>query len=115
LTRILSILSFILFIAVYSQAQPVRNNPATEGSERIIKLYPNPATSYITFDLQKTNEKGFAIQVFNFLGKKMYENLNVTTEKITVDLAEFNRGVYIYHLRDLSGKIVESGKFQVSR
>jgi hypothetical protein len=32
-----------------------------------------------------------------------------------VDLADFNRGVYIYHLRDLSGKIIESGKFQVSR
>ena len=113
--RILPILSLILLTAICSQAQPARSNPATEGTERIIKLYPNPATSYITFDLQKASEKGFSIQVYNFLGKKMYENLNVTSEKLNVDLTEFNRGVYIYHLRDLSGKLIESGKFQVSR
>ena len=101
--------------AIYSHGQSSRSNPATEGGDRIIKLYPNPATSYVTFDLQKANEKGLSIQVYNFLGKKMYENQSVTTEKVTVDLAEFNRGVYIYHLRDLSGKIIESGKFQVSR
>ena len=44
----------------------------------------------------------------------MYENQNVT-EKVTVDLNEFTRGIYIYHLRDPNGKIIESGKFQVSR
>ena len=44
----------------------------------------------------------------------MYESQNIN-EKVTVDLAEFNRGVYIYHLRDLTGKLIESGKFQVSR
>jgi hypothetical protein len=115
LRRILPILSFILLTAIYSQGQSSRSNPATESGERIIKLYPNPATSYITFDLQKANEKGLSIQVYSFLGKKMYENQSVTTERVTVDLAEFNRGVYIYHLRDLSGKIIESGKFQVSR
>ena len=113
--RILAILSFILLTAIYSQGQSSRSNPATDGGDRIIKLYPNPATSYITFDLQKANEKGLSIQVYNFLGKKMYENQSVVTEKVTVDLAEFNRGIYIYHLRDLSGKIIESGKFQVSR
>ena len=112
--RILPILSFILLTVIYSQGQPSRSNPTTEGGDRIIKLYPNPATSYITFDLQKVYEKGVSLQVYNFIGKKMYETQNVT-EKITVDLAEFNRGVYIYHLRDLSGKLIESGKFQVSR
>jgi hypothetical protein len=101
--------------AICSQGQSSRNTPTSEGGDRIIKLYPNPAASYITFDLQKINDKGLSIQVYNFLGKKMYENQSVTTEKVTVDLAEFNRGIYIYHLRDLSGKIIESGKFQVSR
>ncbi|MBK5273334.1 MAG: T9SS type A sorting domain-containing protein, partial [Bacteroidia bacterium] len=93
---------------------PTRNIPTPENTERIIKLYPNPAQSYITFDIQKSSEKGLSIQVFNFLGKKMYESQKIN-EKLTVDLAEFNRGVYIYHLRDLNGKIIESGKFQVSR
>jgi hypothetical protein len=114
LRRILFILSIILLTAIGVQGQTSRNTPPTDAADKIVKLYPNPATSYITFDLQKTTDKGLSIQVYNFLGKKMYESQNVN-EKLTVDLADFNRGVYIYHLRDLSGKIIESGKFQVSR
>ena len=34
--------------------------------------------------------------------------------KITINLSDFNRGVYIYHVVDPNGKILESGKFQVS-
>ena len=74
-----------------------------------IRLHP-----YITFDLQKGYQKGLSIQVYNFLGKKMYESQNVP-QKINVDLADFNRGVYFYYLVDLSGKVIESGKFQVSK
>jgi hypothetical protein len=80
----------------------------------VLSTYPNPATSYITFDMQKGFEKGLTISVFNFLGKKMMERPNVT-EKTTVNLNEFTRGVYIYHLIDQSGKVIDTGKFQVSR
>ena len=114
LKKILPILSIILLIAVQSQGQASRPGPATDPFEKIIKLYPNPATFYITFDFQKGFEKGYSVRVYNFLGKKMYENQNLT-EKTTINLTEYNRGVYIYHLIDRSGKIVESGKFQVSK
>ena len=114
LRRIISILSFILLIAIQSQGQSSRSNPNTDVVDHVVKYYPNPATSYITFDLQKGYEKGLSIQVYNFLGKKMYETQNIN-ERTTIDLTEFNRGVYIYHLRDLNGKIIESGKFQVSK
>ena len=110
----LTILSIILLTAIQSEGQSSRNTPATDVGDKIIKLYPNPATSYITVDLQKSNERGLSIQVYNFLGKKMYESQNMA-EKLTIDLSDFNRGVYIYHLRDQSGKIIESGKFQISR
>ncbi len=108
--RILTILSFVLLMAT-----PVLAQPAGEGNDRIIRTYPNPATTYITFDLQKNYKPGYSIQVYNgVLGKKMYESNNVG-EKTTLNLNDFNRGIYIYHLIDASGKIVESGKFQVSR
>ena len=79
-----------------------------------MKFYPNPAISIITFDFQKGFDKGYSIQVYNFLGKQVYENKNVTP-KTSIDLAAYNRGVYIYQLRDRNGKILESGKFQVSK
>lgn len=112
--QVLTILSFILLTATVSQAQVSRSLPVSDGGDKIVKLYPVPASSYVTFDFQKNTEKNLSIQVFNFLGKKMYETVNVSS-KVIVDLAEFNRGVYIYHLRDRSGRIVESGKFQVSK
>ncbi len=112
--KILLILSIILFTVTYSQAQVSRNNPIPDGTEIVLKIYPNPATSYITFDFQKGFEKGYLIQVYNFLGKKMYESQDLS-EKTTVNLSDYNRGVYIYHLVDRGGRVIESGKFQVSK
>ncbi len=79
-----------------------------------LRFYPNPATTAVTFDFQKNYEKGYSIQIFSFLGKKMYEANNLSQRTI-INLTEFNRGVYIYQLFDKHGKMIESGKFQVSR
>lgn len=113
LKRILPILSIILLTAIHSQGQSTRNAPAPDAGE-LVKLYPNPATTYITFDLQQSYQKGMSIQIYHFLGRKMYETQNIA-EKTTVNLNDYSRGVYIYHLRDQSGKLLESGKFQVSK
>jgi hypothetical protein len=97
---------------IHSNAQENRG-PVVNGTPKAI-LYPNPATAYITFDLQKGYQKGMTITVFNFLGKKMSETQNVS-EKTNLTLTDFNRGVYIYHLTDPNGKVIDTGKFQVSR
>ncbi|MEZ5035280.1 MAG: T9SS type A sorting domain-containing protein [Chitinophagaceae bacterium] len=112
--HVFTILSFMLLITITSQAQTYRGNPSAESKDRIVKLYPNPATSYITFDVKKDYTGNYMIQIYSFLGKKMYEVANIP-QKSTVQLSDFNRGLYIYHLIDMpTGKIIESGKFQVS-
>ncbi len=113
LRRFLPILSFILFTAVLANGQDNRM-PASEIQAKVLKTYPNPATTYIVFDFQKGYEKGLTIVVYNFLGRKMYENPNAS-EKTTLTLTDFNRGIYIYHVTDQSGKVIDTGKFQVSR
>jgi hypothetical protein len=113
LKRILPILAFIVLTATQTRAQENRS-PLPERPVTALSLYPNPASSYITFDLKKGYQKGLTITVFNFLGKKMSETPNVN-EKTTLTLTDFNRGVYIYHLTDLGGKVIDTGKFQVSR
>jgi Secretion system C-terminal sorting domain len=113
LKKLLPILSFILLSAISSNGQESRvPNPDVLG--KVVKLYPNPATSYINIDLQNNYQKGLTIVVYNFLGKKMYESQNLA-EKTTLSLSDYNRGVYIYHLTDPSGKVIDTGKFQVSR
>lgn len=114
LRRVLTILSFILLITSVSAGQTGRSATGSEIADRIVKTYPNPATTYINFELQNTSQKGLTIRVFNgVLGKKMYEANNVPS-KFTINLNDYTRGIYIYQLIDATGKIIESGKFQVS-
>lgn len=79
---------------------------------KVVKVYPNPATSFINFEFDKRYEPSYTISIYNFIGKKV-EDVKVTDQKLTVSLTDYYRGVYIYQLRDKQGNIVASGKFQV--
>lgn len=113
LRKILPILLLSFFTGFIANSQDSRAS-AQDIMGKVVKLYPNPATSYITFDLQKSYQQGLTITVYNFLGKKMYENQSVS-EKTTLTLTDFSRGVYIYHITNQGGKVIDTGKFQVSR
>lgn len=110
----LLLIASIFFVTTVSIAQ-TRSLPTTGGPAPIVRLYPNPATSVISFDFQKEYEQGYSIQIFNaILGRKMYEQTNLP-ERMSVNLTDFSRGIYIFQLRDKSGRMVESGKFQVAK
>lgn len=81
---------------------------------KIIKFYPNPATTTINFEFQRDYDRSYQFQIYSFLGRKVFEITNVSVNN-QVNLNDFNRGVYIFQLRDKTGKIIESGKFQVSK
>lgn len=80
--------------------------------QKIVKLYPNPATSKITVEIQKNNDKQYYLIVYNFLGKKMEEVKNISY-RTEVNLDNYYTGIYIFQLRDQTGNIIESGKFNV--
>jgi len=111
----MKLLLFILFVGltVFGQAQSGKFNPeVNEIKVKVLKFYPNPAVSVINFEFQKAFDKGFVLQVYNFIGKKVSEVSNVSA-KTSIPLTDFYRGVYIFQLRDKTGRIVESGKFQI--
>jgi len=54
LKKLLPIVSIILLTAIQSRGQS-RTFPQ-DVADRIVKFYPNPATSFMTFDLQKSSE-----------------------------------------------------------
>ena len=113
--KLLLILSLSLVSIVQANAQN-RQAPVPEIvlQTSILRFFPNPATTVITFDFQKNYEKGYSLQIYNFLGRKMVEQTNVA-DQTTINLTDFTRGVYIYKLFDKNGKLVETGKFQVSK
>ena len=115
MNKFLLIVSLFIVTSVTSQAQQSRLSSTTGVQSFIVRFYPNPATTVINFDFQKSYEQGYSIQVFNaILGRKMYDQTNIP-ERTAINLSDFPRGLYIYQLRDKSGRMVESGKFQVAK
>jgi Secretion system C-terminal sorting domain len=108
-------LLMVFFSAAGANAQSRSGGFADNANSSTVHFYPNPATSFITFeDFSKKYDKNYSIQLFNFLGKKVFE-FTLADQKNIVNLSDFFRGIYIFQLRDPSGKIVESGKFQVNK
>jgi|SRR5450432_2678566 hypothetical protein len=108
-------LLMVCFSTAGARAQSRTAGFPDNGAATTVRFYPNPATSFITFeDYFKKYDKNYSIQLFNFLGKKVYE-FSLSDQKNIVSLSDFFRGIYIFQLRDPNGKIVESGKFQVNK
>ncbi len=115
LKKALLILSIILLTTTASNAQDRFETAAVTARQTpILRTYPNPATTVITFDFQRAYNKGYTLQVYHMLGRKMLEQTNLA-DQTTIQLTDFARGVYVYHLIDRTGKVVETGKFQVSK
>ena len=113
--RIFYVLSIILITCVQAKSQDrIPASTTQRDNTPVIRFYPNPATSIINFDFQKGYDKNFNFQIYNLLGKKVYEANNVNP-KTTVTLNDFTPGVYMFQLRDAKGRVVELGKFQVSK
>ena len=85
----------------------------SETQSKVSRFYPNPATTVINFEFDKSVDKTYSLLICNFLGKRMTE-IRVTNAKLVINLDDqYYRGLYIYQLRDQHNRIVESGKFQV--
>jgi fumarate reductase subunit C len=102
---------FLLFTAAgQAQDRLVQNNGNTA---RFIKFYPNPATTFINIELQKSLDKNCSFLVYNFSGKKIIDMQ--VSGRTRIDLTSYTRGVYIFQLKDRNGKTIEAGKFQVEK
>src|SRR5450432_1254030 len=106
--RIFYIIVFIVFSTFQAECQS-HSVPTQDGDAIHVKFYPNPATSVINFDFLKDNDKLYSFQIFNFLGKKVYDSSSLNSKTI-VNLTDFTRGIYIFQLKDQNGKVIESGK-----
>jgi hypothetical protein len=95
-----------------SFAQEVSDADNTiEVAIKIVRFFPNPASSVINFEFNST-DKSYTLQIYNFLGKKMSEE-QINNNKLTYNLDNYYRGLYIFQVRNKGGNIIESGKFQV--
>ncbi len=100
-------------MTTYAAAQTRTPGNSQPGAVKVVRFYPNPATSFINFEFNKELDlNNYSFKIYSFIGKKVVEINNVTPRTI-VNLNDFFRGVYIFQLTDRNGQILESGKFQV--
>ncbi len=97
-----------LFAQKNSPEQPIFPNNTH------VRFYPNPATNFITFDIKEPIERGLVLQVYSFLGRQI-SSVPVNGSRVTLNLSQFFRGVYVVQLRSANGKVLETHKFQVSK
>jgi hypothetical protein len=94
-----------------SLQQPKQENPR---SVKFLKFYPNPASEFIVFEFNNGYNRGLTFQVISQIGNKVYDVQNILS-RFTINLQNFNRGIYFYVLKDKTGKAIETGKFQVTK
>jgi len=115
LRRLLLLITLTVSLSVFTGAQSPRLT-SPEAAGPVLRFYPNPATSFITFDFQSNYVQGCSLAIFNFMGQEVYTAKNIAS-KTTVNLNtdNFKRGLHFYRLYDASGKLLETNRFQVSK
>jgi len=112
--RIFYILLSIILLST-SQAKSQARGPLPEPDHKVVKkFYPNPAVSYIIFELEKEPNQTYTLQVYSFLGK-MVKDVPDIVDKYTVNVSDLTRGLYTFQLKDQSGRVTDSGIFQVNK
>jgi hypothetical protein len=86
----------------------------SENNKVQVHFYPNPASNFINFEFKEPLEPGAMLQVFSFLGRQV-ASVPVQSQRVTVNVSGYFRGIYVFQLRLPSGKVVETNKFQVNR
>ena len=110
--KIYLLLILLITITTGSFAQVVASaDNNIEVAIKITRFYPNPASSVISFEFDGL-DKSYTFQIYNFLGKKMADE-SISNSKLSYNLENYYRGLYIFQVRDRGGNIIESGKFQV--
>ncbi len=111
--RIFYILLSIILLTT-NRAMSQARGPLPDPDHKVAKFYPNPAVSFITFELVREANKTYSLQIFSFLGKKVKDVPDIT-DKTTVNLSELTRGLYTFQLKDPTGRVTDSGIFQVNK
>jgi hypothetical protein len=82
----------------YSNTIALRNK---SSSSTDIRLYPNPTNSVLNIDIANRNQ---AISICDALGRVVYTNTNIPN---TIDVSEFENGVYVVTIADEVFKMVK--------
>lgn len=106
------VFSLILLLTVLTGSAQVRKTTLGENVKRT-SIYPNPARSFVSIQY-KHHTLPASLVIYNFMGKKLLVT-NQPGSNVYIDLAGFNRGIYLFQFKGRNGEILDTGKFQVEK
>jgi hypothetical protein len=77
-----------------------------------VNIYPNPAKDMLFIDL-KGMEGNVQYEIFDIAGRLMLKNVSLARELLSVELINFNNGIYFIRL--ISSGNIHTSKFEVIR
>jgi len=83
---------------------------AEPQQKTVVKLFPNPVSGTLTmvFEEPLSGE----LMISNQLGQTVMREKLSGQSRVELNLSSFPEGLYLYSLKDVSGQLVSSGKFQ---
>jgi hypothetical protein len=95
----------------------VQKNFLTVGLNENVKeeislnVYPNPSNSVVNFASENLNAK--SVFIYDITGKMVESNV-LTSGKLSLNVSNYNNGLYIYKLIDNSNTTLKTGKITVA-
>lgn len=80
----------------------------------IVKVYPNPASSYCIFEFTNKVVVGKEIKVYSLAGVEILLSPIYNNNAIVLNTEEIKNGIYFYEIKTTDNKIVK-GKFTINR
>jgi hypothetical protein len=76
-----------------------------------VNVYPNPASSFVAFELSENN---FEVQLFDITGKTV-KSVNSIGNRLRVSTADLNNGIYFYSVYTEKGNLITTNKVVVNK
>ena len=108
---ILSTILLMMMTSIPAQSQVKGSSPETDHKV-VKKFYPNPAVSFITFELDKEPSVTYSLLIYSFIGKQV-KSIPDLQDRAQITVSDLTRGLYTFQLKDQTGRITDSGIFQV--
>ncbi|WNM19948.1 DUF7619 domain-containing protein [Flavobacterium capsici] len=77
----------------------VQSLGTTSFTDSNLVVYPNPASSHINIALYNSAEQISAVTLFDMLGKKVMEQVNIVGNQTTLNTGSLSKGVYLIEIK----------------
>ncbi len=102
-----------LFTQKTSKKQTQSENLTLPDDGLEVKVYPNPASSWLSFEYELNPEANAQIEIFDMDGRLVQNiTLQQQAKQVILDIRNWKQGTYLYRIVSGEGKL-NSGKFMV--